>query len=334
MDDFNLDSLHESRNEWVSRLINILTPNVFTGIKNIFDESVKLASQQTQPEKYLMTFQNLLVQIPKWNNEIISNEVKRIQNSSACTYIEDLITCVHIIQLKALTCVRVGLNEKNVNINIPKLNDYIHRVYINTARVIYSNIYLFEQDILPLQIQQNYTKVNKIIKEAIIESIRESMPIDEILRAYLEDSITEQTTPTSVQNAQETPAISETTPENISNITNIIEEHDIQLEPTNNLENDISITPDENLFKSDVDDLEAQAPSLFKQPEESTDNDNISVNPNLDQKVTFDKSLEPGIESLEEVDLFSHLTNEATNIVDDSLIDENLDELLGVETIV
>ena len=160
------------------------------------------------------------------------------------------------------------------------------------------------------------------------------MPIDEILRAYLEDSITEQTTPTSVQNAQETPAISETTPENISNITNIIEEHDIQLEPTNNLENDISITPDENLFKSDVDDLEAQAPSLFKQPEESTDNDNISVNPNLDQKVTFDKSLEPGIESLEEVDLFSHLTNEATNIVDDSLIDENLDELLGVETIV
>ena len=120
MDDFNLDSLHESRNEWISRLITILTPNVFTGIKNIFDEGIKLSSQQTQPEKYLMTFQNLLVQIPKWNNEIITNEVKRIQNTSNCTYIEDLITCVHIIQLKALTCVRVGLNEKKWTFDGPR----------------------------------------------------------------------------------------------------------------------------------------------------------------------------------------------------------------------
>ena len=37
-------------------------------------------------------------------------------------------------QLKALTCVRVGQNEKNVDINIPKFSDFIHRVYINTAR--------------------------------------------------------------------------------------------------------------------------------------------------------------------------------------------------------
>lgn len=188
MDDFNLNSLNESRNEWSARLLNLLTPHIFDGFKLMLDEANKLSTTQNQPEKYLMTYQNLLIQIPKWNNETINNEVTRIVNASNCSYIEDLITCVHIIQLKALTCVRVGQNEKNVTINIPKLSDFIHKTYINCARSIYSNIYLFEQEIKPLQIQQNYNKVHLLIKECIIDSIRESMPIDEILKSYLEDT--------------------------------------------------------------------------------------------------------------------------------------------------
>ena len=78
-----------------------------------------------------------------------------------------------------------------MNINIPKLEDFIHKVYINCARNIYSNIYLFEQELLPIKIQQNYNKVDKIIKENIIETVRQSMPVEDILRAYLEDSVTE-----------------------------------------------------------------------------------------------------------------------------------------------
>tara|TARA_Y100000389_G_scaffold76360_1_gene73007 strand:+ start:927 stop:1886 length:960 start_codon:yes stop_codon:yes gene_type:complete len=189
MDDIHISSLHESRNEWVARLVTVLTPNIFTGLQTIFQDALKLSVSQNQKEKYLMTFQNLLLQVPKWNNDIIQTEVSRIITVSQCNYIEDLITCVHIIQLKALTCVRVGANEKNVDINIPSLNDFVHKVYINVARVIYTNIYLFEHDILPLQLQQNYRKVDAIIKESIIDAVRSSMPIDELLRAYLEDTV-------------------------------------------------------------------------------------------------------------------------------------------------
>lgn len=189
MDDFNLQNLNESRNEWVARLITMMSPSIFQGLKQIFDDAVKLAISTNQKDKYLMTFQNMLTQIPKWNNDIINNETNRIIESTQCNYIEDLITCVHVIQLKALTCVRVGQNEKDVEINIPKLHDFIHKVYINTARTIYSNIYLFEQEIMPVQIQQNYNKVDQIIKENIIQTIRQSMPIEEILRAYLEETV-------------------------------------------------------------------------------------------------------------------------------------------------
>ena len=45
-------------------------------------------------------------------SNIIEEEKKRIIENSGCGYLEDLITCVHIIQLKALTCVRVGQKQK------------------------------------------------------------------------------------------------------------------------------------------------------------------------------------------------------------------------------
>jgi hypothetical protein len=55
-----------------------------------------------------MTFQNLLARIPKWNQSIIDTEKKRIIELCNCSYLEDILTCVHIIQLKILSCVRVG----------------------------------------------------------------------------------------------------------------------------------------------------------------------------------------------------------------------------------
>ena len=62
-----------------------------------------------------MTFQNLLTTIPDWNTNTIEVERKRIESNSGCKYLEDLITCVHIIQLKALTCIRVGNKQKKID---------------------------------------------------------------------------------------------------------------------------------------------------------------------------------------------------------------------------
>ena len=43
---------------------------------------------------------------------LLKKRRKRIVENSGCGYLEDLITCVHIVQLKALTCVRVGQKQK------------------------------------------------------------------------------------------------------------------------------------------------------------------------------------------------------------------------------
>jgi hypothetical protein len=189
MDDFVLSNLQESRNEWCSRLISIFTPLVADGIKSIFNESWKMCIDNDEASKYLMTFQNLLSRVPKWNSVIVEEERKRIIERSGCNYLEDLITCVHIIQLKVLTSIRVGNKQKKIDISIPKLDHFIHKVYIHVARKVYMNVYLFEKNINPLQMQKNNRELEMIIQECILTSIRESIPTEAIIRAYMDESI-------------------------------------------------------------------------------------------------------------------------------------------------
>ena len=189
MDDFVISNLHESRNEWCSRLVSIFTPLALEGIRSIFNEAWKICLENDEANKYLMTLQNLLSRIPKWNNVIIEEERKRIVERSGCDYLEDLITCVHIIQLKVLTCIRVGNKQKKIDISIPKLDMFIHRVYINIARKVYTNVYLLEKNISPLQIQKNNRELEMIVQESIMLAIRESIPTEAIIRAYMDESV-------------------------------------------------------------------------------------------------------------------------------------------------
>lgn len=189
MDDFVLSNLNESRNEWCSRLVSILSPRIIEGIRSIFNESWKMSVDNNEVDKYLMTFQNFICRVPKWNASIIDNERARIIEKSGCNYLEDLITCVHVIQLKVLTCVRVGTRQKKIDISIPKLNDFLHKVYINVASKIYKNAYLFDKNASPL-VQQKYNREFEIIiEECILKTIRDSIPTEAIVRAYLDESV-------------------------------------------------------------------------------------------------------------------------------------------------
>ena len=189
MDDFVISNLHESRNEWCGRLVTLLTPVLMEGIRSIYNESWKMCEESNEKSKYLMTFQNLLARIPKWNSVILEEECKRIVEKSGCNYLEDLISCVHIIQLKVLTCIRVGKKQKKIDISIPKLDHFIHRVYIHIARKVYCNIYLFEKGLSDLTVQKYNRELEIITQECILTAIRESIPTESIIRAYLDESI-------------------------------------------------------------------------------------------------------------------------------------------------
>ena len=112
MDDFNTNVLSEAKNEYASRLLTILTPLIIQGFQSILKEADELCLSNKEDQKYLMTFQNFLTRVPKWNTSIIEEETKRIVSKSECPYLTDLLTCVHITQLKVLTSIRVSQKQK------------------------------------------------------------------------------------------------------------------------------------------------------------------------------------------------------------------------------
>lgn len=203
MDDFNITTLRECTNELCSRLMNLMTPIIMEGFRSLFEESWRMCIENNERKKYLMTFQNLLRRVPSWNESIIQTETKRILERSGCPYLEDLITCVHIVQLKTLTAIRVANKLKKIDISIPKLHNFIHRVYTSAARKLYTNVYLFERpatrgggsgsgakegEAMP-EMQKHNREIEFIINDCILNSVRESIPIEEILRAYLDENV-------------------------------------------------------------------------------------------------------------------------------------------------
>lgn len=187
MDDYNLDCLQKAEHDWRAILVSTLTPLIMSGFKTIIDEAIITSTKNGEPEKYLKCFQNTVSKIPKWNNEIILGERSRIVRESNCAYLEDLITCAHIIQLKILSTMRVSNKQKKVDINIPSIDMFIHKTYINCAKSLYKNVYLYQKS-SPLVKQQHNREIELIIRENIIITLRDSIPIDKLLKAYLDET--------------------------------------------------------------------------------------------------------------------------------------------------
>jgi hypothetical protein len=84
---------------------------------------------------------------------------------------------------------RVGTKQKKVDVNIPSLEDFVHHIYINAARKIYTNVYLFEMGISSLKSQKNSRELEIIIKECILQTVRETIPVEELLKLYMNETV-------------------------------------------------------------------------------------------------------------------------------------------------
>ena len=188
MDDYTSNVLNDSKNEWSILLINHITPHIIDGFRSIFNESVRICEENDELEKYLMTYQNLLARIPKWNQSMINAENERIVKLCNCSYLEDILTCVHIIQLKVLSCVRVGNDTKKIKIDIPDFATFLHNVYSNISRKLYSSIYLFEIDIPSLEQQRRNREFELMVQTCIMNTIRDRIPVETLLRQFIDET--------------------------------------------------------------------------------------------------------------------------------------------------
>jgi hypothetical protein len=69
------------------------------------------------------------------------------------------------------------------------LDSFLHKAYIHAARKAYMNVYLFEKNVSALMVQKHNRELEMIVQECILAAVRESIPTEAIIRAYLDESV-------------------------------------------------------------------------------------------------------------------------------------------------
>lgn len=337
MDDYNSNLLNDSKSEWSIRLMNVLSGHIIDGFRSIFSEAMEVCQTNDEAEKYLMTFQNYLSMIPKWNQNVVDAEVERIKESSQCKYLEDLITCVHILQLKILSCVRTGNQNKKIDIDIPCFKTFLHNVYINIARKLYSNIYLFQIDATPLQQQKHTREFEIIVQTCLMNTIRDNVPVEQLLKQYIDE--TQEVDVEKVEKIiEKSPIPNENKEENKVSETSNLEKDNSENNNVVNLNDEPTDKPHaiddaptiHDMFNPNRENIIENEKSISFD-EDMSDDEILTIGDNVSLVVdeTFNEAISPGVNEIEEITL--NLDNDdaikMTDVNTEPPIDLGIEEL-------
>lgn len=164
----------DKRKLYITQLYNFLTPQIYAGLKSMYDASVKNFS----PDEVFKQFQLLLKNTPNWKEQIIVGEVKRIKEVSKLDdYLEKLLNVVMITTILVMT----GIPESKKNtIELSKdanLQSFVHKVYILSAEQIFLNPSLFTD-------VSKFNDIHNIIHYSIDKAIDSLIPIKLVLDLY------------------------------------------------------------------------------------------------------------------------------------------------------
>ena len=138
-----INFLVETKHEYTTQLVNILTPLVYEGIQTIYNEALNASKNANNILKF---FQSFLQRIPKWNNEMIKAEADRIMNNSkSFSWLPDLIRATiksHIVVLSYNPSLKQQPKINPKYYQDIKIEDFIHKVYIECACELWNNPYL------------------------------------------------------------------------------------------------------------------------------------------------------------------------------------------------
>ena len=177
------------KNIYTDYLLNIIAPLVYEGIKSMYNKAIAVEQEykqaMLQDEKItnpgvLKIFQHFLKGVPSLNTNLIESEMIRIRDTSKNADIFDkLIRAVfksYIILLTYNASGKECLLVKEKYHERIEIKDFIHKIYIESAKQFYNNPELFWHNYAPLDIKKNQLSCIDIIKSAIKEAILKSIP--------------------------------------------------------------------------------------------------------------------------------------------------------------
>jgi len=174
----------EARNEYMKQLSTWVVPFMIQHYRNLWNGAAKSGSQ-----KAMLIFQEKCAEVPKWNQDTIDENVGKLLDNCRCDYLEELMAAVFIAHTKVLIAIRVSSKHKKLQITLPKLDHFLHRIFSECARSFWKIPYLFLDEQKPIEMQKNMLQAEVLCSEAINAAVRSLLPIKNILAEYLSDDV-------------------------------------------------------------------------------------------------------------------------------------------------
>ena len=196
------ENVTASKDEYTAILCNYLYTAMYQGLKSLWNESRKTAYTDPHNPNILKNFQNRLESIPQWNQDAIDDEYERIVSETGVEYYDKLVGAVFNSNVKVLCAITDGNNDVEINLRIPTAKSFVHKCYVECARAFYRDPQLFE-DRMGKEItinenvykedsrtdsnkrQKNLKESLEIINKSIQNTIRNLLPMNEILEMCL-----------------------------------------------------------------------------------------------------------------------------------------------------
>lgn len=189
--------LTESKNEFFNFLCEILIPNIYHGLCEMLEYSINMYNMLEERRKRDKTINNpgivnifkmCLRDISTLNNLEIDNEYKKIKQNSKCSeWFDELVKSTfksHVLFLTYDPSIENSTYKDNEIYNSLSIKDFIHKCYVESSEYFLDNCDVFVKK------SDRKEKIYEIIKNCINNSIRKTLPYDNILKEYMRINFT------------------------------------------------------------------------------------------------------------------------------------------------
>ena len=164
--------LLEAKEMYKSRLRDALVPWLVSTFDAMWRSS-----------KRVVEFQAKLREVPGWNTAIIQKHVNAVL--ARTPYLLDLVAAVFLSSVKVLASVRLVDTRKDIRVKVPTAEALLHSCLERTAEEIYESI----QDGRSTFQRNDKAAKARIAAAGVERSIRDLMPMGELLHAYISEEI-------------------------------------------------------------------------------------------------------------------------------------------------
>eukprot|EP00899_Mesostigma_viride_P018375 jgi/Mesvir1/26539/Mv16194-RA.1 len=175
--------LVDSKREYIEQLERCLSVPVFAALKNVLQDAMNVADAKDLDD--MECFSKLLEEVPSWNADIVEEETREVLKTAP--YLKELLKAYFVCASMILGSIRKSnSSDQRLRVKVPTCERFFHSIVKMMAVDIADDMphYVSQTDMGDYKLNKRQTM--KSIAECIKTSLHGFMPIDDILKDYMD----------------------------------------------------------------------------------------------------------------------------------------------------